>query len=101
MTQDTTEQAAGQGQQNINVNVNAGGGSRYTTMSSDKSRKTALILCAVGGMFGVHQFYVGRIGMGITYALTCGLFGIGWFLDSIKIWTGSFKDNAGAPLREW
>ncbi|SOB60505.1 TM2 domain containing protein [Pseudodesulfovibrio profundus] len=100
MTQDTTEQAAGQGQQNINVNVSAGG-SRYMTVASEKSRKTALVLCAVGGMFGVHHFYVGRIGMGIAYALTCGLFGIGWFLDSIKIWTGSFKDNAGAPLREW
>jgi TM2 domain-containing membrane protein YozV len=100
MTQQASEQAAGQGQ-TINVNVSAGGDSRYTTMSSDKSRKMALILCAVGGMFGVHQFYVGRIGMGIAYALTCGLFGIGWFLDSIKIWTGSFKDNAGAPLREW
>jgi hypothetical protein len=89
MTQQASEQAAGQGQ-TINVNVSAGGDSRYTTMSSDKSRKMALILCAVGGMFGVHQFYVGRIGMGIAY-----------FLDSIKIWTGSFKDNAGAPLREW
>lgn len=101
MTQATSEQTTTeQGQQTINVNVNAGG-SKYMTVSSDKSRKTALILCAVSGFFGVHLFYVGRIGKGIAYALTGGLFGIGWFWDSVTIWTGSFKDNAGAPLREW
>ena len=37
----------------------------YVTNSSDKSRGTALVLCIIGGMFGLHQFYVGRIGKGI------------------------------------
>lgn len=88
-------------QQPINVTVNAGGGGRYTTMSSDKSRKMALILCLIGGILGVHQFYVGRIGKGIVYAFTGGLFFIGVAMDTIAIMTGSFKDNADAPLREW
>lgn len=72
----------------------------YTTITSDKSKKTALICCAIGGLFGVHQFYVGKIGKGILYMLTAGLFTFGWIVDLIKISTGSFRDNTGAPLRE-
>ena len=93
--QATTEQA----QQTINVNVNSGG--RYMTVASERKRKPALILCILTGMFGGHLFYVGRIGKGILYALTGGLFFIGVALDAVAIATGSFKDNAGAPLREW
>ena len=72
----------------------------YTTQTSDKSKKTALILCICGGLFGLHQFYVGNIGKGILYFCTCGLFMFGWIADIIKISTGSFRDNVGAPLRE-
>lgn len=101
MTQANTEQAAtGQAQQTINVNVNAGG-SRYMTLASEKKRKTALVLCLVTGMFGGHLFYVGRIGKGILYACTGGLFLIGVIMDAIAIASGSFKDNVDAPLREW
>lgn len=71
----------------------------YTTVTSDKSKKTALILCVLGGFFGLHQYYVGKIGTGLLYTCTGGLFLVGWALDLIKIATGSFKDNAGAPLR--
>ncbi|WP_026167509.1 TM2 domain-containing protein [Desulfovibrio oxyclinae] len=70
-------------------------------MSSEKSRKTALIACLIGGIVGAHLFYVGRIGKGVLYALTGGLFCIGATMDLIAIWSGGFKDNAGAPLREW
>lgn len=100
MTQGTMEQAASQGQ-TINVNVNSGGGSRYMTMSSEKRRKTALLLCLALGLFGGHLFYVGRYGKGLLYAMTGGLFVIGPIMDTIAISSGSFKDNAGAPLREW
>ena len=72
----------------------------YVTVTSDKSKKKALIYCACGGFFGIHQFYVGNIGKGILYACTFGLVGFGWIGDLIKIATGSFRDNAGAPLRE-
>ena len=71
----------------------------YVTSSSDKSRGTALILCIIGGMFGLHQFYVGRIGKGILYACTAGLFFLGWFGDILKILNRSFTDNVGNPLR--
>lgn len=72
----------------------------YMTMTSDKSKKTALLLCVFGGLIGLHHFYVGRIGRGILYACTGGLIIIGWVSDIIAISTGSFRDNAGAPLRE-
>jgi TctA family transporter len=65
-----------------------------------KRRKkwTAFFLCLVLGMFGVHRFYVGKIGTGILYLLTGGLFGIGTIVDIIMIATGSFKDANDAPL---
>ena len=71
----------------------------YVTNTSDKSKKKALIPCACGGMFGVHQYYVGNIGKGILYSCTIGLFFFGWISDLIKISMGSFRDNVGAPLR--
>ena len=72
----------------------------YTTITSDKNKKTALLCCILGGLFGVHHFYVGNIGKGLLYFCTGGLFTIGWIIDIIKIATGSFKDNVGAPLRQ-
>lgn len=72
----------------------------YMTMTSDKSKKTALLLCIFGGFIGLHNFYVGRVGRGVLFALTAGLFLFGWIGDIIAISTGGFRDNAGAPLRE-
>lgn len=67
---------------------------------SKKNKMVALLLCIFLGYFGVHRFYVGKIGTGILYLFTCGLFGIGWFVDIILIATGSFKDQFSLPLRQ-
>ena len=72
----------------------------YTTMTSDKSKSTALELCIFGGWVGLHQYYVGNIGKGLLYTCTFGLVCFGWIFDIVKIATGGFKDNAGAPLRQ-
>ena len=74
----------------------------YVTSTSDKKKKTALILCCLGfaGLGGLHHFYVGKIGKGLLYFLTAGLFLIGTTVDLISISMGSFRDNVGAPLRE-
>jgi TM2 domain-containing membrane protein YozV len=73
----------------------------YVTSTSDKKRKVALLLCIFGGILGLHLFYVGRIGKGILYLFTLGLFFIGLFIDFFSILFGSFRDNVNAPLREW
>lgn len=71
----------------------------YQTLTSDKNRDTALILCICGGLFGLHQFYVGNIKKGLVYLFTAGLFCFGWIGDIIKISLGNFRDNVGEPLR--
>jgi restriction system protein len=90
------------GQQVIQVTMNAPNqaGRNYTTMVSDKSRKTALLLCIFLGFIGAHHFYVGRMGKGILYFFTGGLFCVGWLLDILQILLKSFRDNVGAPLRQ-
>ena len=72
----------------------------YSVLTSEKKKKTALLLCIFGGWMGLHYFYVGRIGKGFLYMFTIGLICFGWFADIISISTGGFKDNADAPLRK-
>lgn len=45
----------------------------------------AFVLCFFFGNFGIHRFYEGKIGTGILYLCTFGLFGIGAFVDMIRI----------------
>lgn len=66
---------------------------------SNKSKGVAAALCFLLGSLGIHRFYVGKIGTGILYLLTLGVFGIGWIYDFIVILCGSFKDKDGAVLK--
>lgn len=50
-----------------------------------KDKVIALILCILFGTMGIHKFYEGKIGMGILYLCTGGLFYIGWIVDIIKL----------------
>lgn len=68
---------------------------------SPKNRMLALLLCAFLGVFGVHRFYVGKIGTGILYFFTMGLFGFGWIWDIVMIAVGSFRDSSGRYIRNW
>ena len=76
--------------QNTNVNSNVG----YI----HKRKWVAFFLCLFLGCFGVHRFYVGKVGTGIIWLLTFGLCGIGWLLDLIIILFGGFRDKIGQPL---
>ena len=41
----------------------------------------AWILQTFFGLFGIHRFYLGKIGTGIIWLLTGGLLGVGWVYD--------------------
>jgi len=60
----------------------------------------ALLLCFFLGGFGVHRFYVGKVGTGILWLFTGGLFGIGLLVDFIKILFNKFTDKEGRALEK-
>lgn len=65
---------------------------------STRSRLVALVLCVILGVFGAHRFYVGKIGTGLLYLFTWGLFGIGWLADVIILLLGKPCDKRGDRL---
>ena len=66
---------------------------------SEKGFVPALLLCFFLGCFGIHRFYVGKVGTGILQLITFGGLGIWALIDFILIIVGSFKDANGLPLR--
>ena len=62
---------------------------------SDRSWKTTFWLSFFFGYLGIHRYYVGKVGTGILYNVTFGLFGIGSLVDFIKICCGKFTDKQG------
>ena len=72
---------------NVNSNTNINGG---VGMRRPKNKWVSLLLCICLGVFGAHKFYEGRIGAGILYLFTGGLFVIGAVIDFIVL---LFKPN--------
>ncbi len=65
------------------------------------SRLAALLLCFFVGVFGVHRFYVGKIGTGVAMIFTFGGLGIWALIDFIMIIVGSFTDADGKYVLDW
>lgn len=80
-------------------------GSRQPTVhgasASDKRILPAAILAFCFDVFGVHRFYVGKIGTGILQLVTIGGLGIWAIVDFILIVVGAFKDADGNRITEW
>jgi hypothetical protein len=68
---------------------------------SDKSRGIALMLAVVLGVFGVHRFYVGKIGTGLLQIMTLGGLGIWYMIDVIMVASGGFRDAEGRRVVRW
>jgi len=52
---------------------------RFTAGPYDYS--LAWILQTFLGLFGIHRFYLGKVGTGLLWLITGGLLGIGWLYD--------------------
>ncbi|MCC8111229.1 MAG: TM2 domain-containing protein [Ruminococcus sp.] len=74
----------------------------YFTLTSNKSKTVALILCVLEFFWigGLHRFYVGKFWTGLLWICTGGFFYIGTVLDLIAIVSGSFDDKSGLPLKQ-
>jgi hypothetical protein len=68
---------------------------------SKRSRGLALGLGVMGGMFGLHRFYVGKPRTGVAMICTLGGLGIWWLYDVVLLAAGEFRDAHELPLRHW
>lgn len=59
-----------------------------------KSKGVAYLLWFFFGLFGFHKFYLGKVGSGLLYMFTGGLFLIGWFMDLFTLGTQVDVTNA-------
>lgn len=82
------EDLGNQNSQNIIINNNNSASANATATvthtvvyGKPKNKWVSLLLC-IFTLCG-HKFYEGKIGMGILYLFTGGLFGIGWIIDII------------------
>lgn len=67
---------------------------------SPKKKWVAFFLCFFTGFLGIHRFYLGKIGTGILYLFTNGLFGVGVIIDLIRIACGKQTDKYGYKVIE-
>ncbi len=50
-----------------------------------KKKSVAYLLWLLVGIFGGHCFYLGKVGKGVLYLCTGGLFLIGWLFDLFSL----------------
>ena len=61
----------------------------------------AVLLCFWFGVFGVHRFFVGKVGTGLLMLFTFGGLGIWALIDLIMLVCGAFTDSEGRKVTQW
>lgn len=75
--------------------------------ASEKTILPAFLLSFLGGLLGLHRFYVGKVGSGILMALISITFfglivsGLWNLIDLVMIVSGKFTDANGRLVRDW
>lgn len=59
------------------------------------------ILAFYFGVFGVHRFYVGKIGTGLLQLFTLGGLGLWALIDQFILAWGAFTDSKGNRVSRW
>ena len=75
---------------NSNSNSNVNAFIAPGALKKEKNKWVALLLCLFLGFIGAHKFYEGKMGMGILYLFTAGLFFLGVLIDFLVL---LFKPN--------
>jgi hypothetical protein len=68
---------------------------------SEYTRLPVLVLCVLLGWFGVHRFFVGKIGTGVLQLITIGGLGLWTLYDLILIVFAAFTDSSGRKIVRW
>lgn len=63
------------------------------------NRTGLALICFFFGVFGIHRFVVGKIGTGLIWLFTGGVFGIGALVDFIMILCGTFTNSKGREIK--
>ncbi len=73
----------------------------YEPSASNRLLLPAFLLNTLLGVFGVHRFYVGKIGTGLLQLFTLGGFGLWTLVDHFILAWGCFTDKAGNRVTRW
>jgi TM2 domain len=68
---------------------------------SEYTRLPVFVLCLLLGWFGVHRFFVGKIGTGVLQLVTIGGLGLWTLYDLILIVFAAFTDSSGRKIVRW
>ncbi len=68
---------------------------------SPKSRLAVTLFAFFLGEFGIHRFYLGKIGTAIAMIFTLGGLGIWALVDFIMAVAGVMKDKDGKVIKNW